>query len=161
MTFRMTIVVVPGGSGEARWAMAQYFAELDARFPSGFDPGDALDEAAALYNSPTGIFVVARIDAETAGCGGVVHVDDTTAEIKRMWVAPAHRGRGIGAAILARLEEEASAAGRSRVVLDTNGTLLEARTMYERAGYSPTERYNDNPYAEHWYVKEVMVPRRA
>lgn len=149
------IVVVPGGSDEARWAMAQYFAELDARFPSGFDPGDAIDEAAELYNPPTGVFLVARVDGETAGCGGVVHHDDTTAEIKRMWVAPSHRGRGVGAAILAALERHAVEAGRTRVVLDTNGTLLEARAMYERAGYSPTERYNDNPYAEHWFVKDV------
>ena len=157
----MVIHAVPGGSDEARWAMAQYFAELDARFPGGFDPGDALDEAAALYDPPTGLFLIARADGEAAGCGGVVYLDATTAELKRMWVAPAHRGRGIGAAILARLEQEATATGRTRVILDTNGTLVEARAMYERAGYFPTERYNDNPYAEHWYAKELTVPRRA
>jgi GNAT superfamily N-acetyltransferase len=151
----MDIAAVPGGSDEARWAMAAYFAELDARFPNGFDPGDAIDEAAALYNPPTGLFLVARVDGETAGCGGVVHLDATTAEIKRMWVAPPWRGRGVGRAILAALERHAHDAGRTRIVLDTNGTLLEARAMYEAAGYSTTERYNDNPYAEHWYVKEL------
>ena len=149
------IDAVPAGSDEARWAMAQYFAELDARFPGGFDPGDALDQAAALYNPPTGAFFVARIDGATAGCGGVVDVDETTAEIKRMWVSPQHRGRGVGRMILAALEQHARDAGRTRVVLDTNGTLLEARAMYEAAGYSPIERYNDNPYAEHWFAKEL------
>ena len=135
--------------------MAQYFAELDARFPDGFDPGDAIDEAAVLYNPPTGRFFVARVDGELAGCGGVVHLDDTTTEIKRMWVAPASRGRGVGKALLARLEAEAGAAGRTKVVLDTNGTLREAMAMYESADYAPIDRYNDNPYAEHWFVKAL------
>ena len=150
-----TFAVVDGGATEARWAMSRYFDELAARFPGGFDPGNALEEAAARYRPPTGVFVVARLDDETVGCGAVDLLDDTTAEIKRMWIAPTRRGTGLGKRLLARLEEEVRRAGRSTVILDTNGSLTEAIAMYQACGYVVTTRYNDNPYAEHWFTKAV------
>lgn len=151
----MTFVVVDGGSLEARRAMAQYFDELDRRFPGGFDPGDALDEAATRYNPPSGLFVVARDGAEPIACGGLEHLDADVAEIKRMWVSSAHRGKGLGKALLAHLEGEARRAGRSTVILDTNGSLAEAIAMYTSAGYTVRDRYNDNPYAQHWFTKHL------
>ena len=151
----MTFAVIDAGSAEARWAMTQYFEELDRRFPAGFDFGDAFEEAAARYNDPSGAFVVAQRDEEIVGCGAVLHLDDSTSEIKRMWVAPSARGVGLGKRLLARLEDEARRAGRTTVLLDTNGSLLEAIAMYESAGYTHRDRYNDNPYAEHWFTKEL------
>ena len=151
----VTFTVVDAGSRAARWAMRQYFDELDRRFDGGFVAGDALDEAAHLYNPPTGAFVVAAVDDRTVGCGAVLHLDETTAEIKRMWVSPTTRGLGIGRRLLARLEDEVRAAGRTTVVLDTNGALTEAIAMYGAAGYDPADRYNDNPYAQHWFRKTL------
>jgi GNAT superfamily N-acetyltransferase len=140
---------------EAQWAMKQYFSELDARFPSGFDHGDALDEGAATMRAPTGAFVVAHDDVTPIACGGVQRIDDHTGEIKRMWVEPAWRGTGLGRRTLAHLEERVRALGYERVVLDTNATLTEAIAMYQRAGYHPIGRYNDNPYAERWFAKHL------
>jgi len=151
------LAVVDPESLDAQWAMAQYFAELDARFDGGFDPGDALADARA-YQPPTGAFVLA---AERSGCGAVVRVDDERAEIKRMWVAPAARGRGLGRRLLLRLEDEARALGATTVILDTNGVLTEAIAMYTAAGYRAIERYNDNPYAQHWFAKSLhRLPSR-
>jgi GNAT superfamily N-acetyltransferase len=147
--------VVDAGSPEARWAMRRYFEELDRRFDDGFVVGDALDEAVDRYNEPSGAFVLAALDGETVGCGAIVHLDQEVAEVKRMWVSPAHRGAGLGRRLLARLEDEVRAAGRTAVVLDTNGSLSEAIALYEGAGYRPTDRYNDNPYAQHWFKKEL------
>jgi GNAT superfamily N-acetyltransferase len=147
--------VVDAGSPEARWAMRRYFEELDRRFDDGFVVGDALDEAVDRYNEPSGAFVLAALDGETVGCGAIVHLDQEVAEVKRMWVSPAHRGAGLGRRLLARLEDEVRAAGRTTVVLDTNGSLSEAIALYEAAGYRPTDRYNDNPYAQHWFKKEL------
>jgi GNAT superfamily N-acetyltransferase len=147
--------IVDAASAEARWAMQQYFDELARRFEGGFDPGDALAEAAVGYNPPLGRFLLASAGDAIAGCGGVVVLDAGTAEIKRMWIHPDHRGVGLGKRLLAGLEDEARALGASAVVLDTNATLIEAIAMYEAAGYRPTDRYNDNPYAERWFRKPL------
>jgi DNA-binding MarR family transcriptional regulator/GNAT superfamily N-acetyltransferase len=141
-------------SPAAQDALARYFAELDARFPEGFDPGDGLTDVDALC-PPAGAFLVARSDEETVGCGGVQRVDDVTAEIKRMWIHPDWRGLGLGGRLLRRLEAVVGQLGHARVILDTNGTLVEAIAMYERAGYRSIDRYNDNPYAQRWFAKEL------
>ena len=155
----VTLTRADAGSPAARAAMAAYFAELDRRFVDGFDPGDALDDAAVALNPPAGVFLVGREgDADgdgTVACGGVQWLDDETAEIKRMWVHDRCRGMGVGRRVLEALEAEAWAAGRTRVVLDTNGVLAEAIAMYGRLGYVAIERYNDNPYAQHWFAKRL------
>lgn len=148
------LAAVDAASAEAREAMLRYFEELHVRF--GFDPGEsAFEDAAELYNPPAGLFLVARRAAAVVGCGAVTHLDDQASEVKRMWVAPEARGTGLGRRLLQALEEEARTSGRAVVVLDTNGTLTEARAMYERSGYEEMERYNENPYAEHWYKKHL------
>lgn len=147
------ISVADAGSPSAQWAMTQYFAELDERFPVGFDATGALDGAATAYNPPAGLFLVASLDGNTVGCAGLQHLDDRTSEIKRMWVSPAARGRGLAKRLLSRLEAEALAGGRTVVVLDTNATLTEAISLYQRRGYVSIERYNDNPYAQRWFRK--------
>jgi GNAT superfamily N-acetyltransferase len=149
------LTAVDAASPEAQWAMTQYFAELAARFPEGFDATGALEGAAAAYKQPHGIFLLATNDGETVGCGGLQHIDDETTEVKRMWVAPTMRGHGLATRLLQRLEGEARTAGRATVVLDTHSSLTEAITLYERRGYAATERYNDNPYAKRWFRKSL------
>jgi DNA-binding MarR family transcriptional regulator len=140
-------------SAVARAALGCYFAELDARFRSGFDPGSAGADDVAGMRPPDGAFVLVVSDGATVGCGGLHHVDLRTGEIKRMWIDPGWRGLGLGARLLAHLEGVARDLGRGQVILDTNETLTEAISMYERAGYQSIERYNDNPYAHHWFAK--------
>ena len=139
-------------------AMSRYFAELDERFDGGFDPGDALTADAPSFRAPSGGFLVATADGEPVACGGVQRIDDTTAEIKRMWVSGDMRGRGLGRAMLTELETLAAALGYQRVVLDTNSALTEAIAMYRSGGYAEIERYNDNPYARHWFGRDLVTP---
>ncbi len=87
--------------------------------------------------------------------GGVQRLSADTGEIKRMWVADDWRGAGLGSRMLRELEALAARLGHTRIVLDTNGTLLEAIAMYERSGYTEIGRYNDNPYAERWFEKAL------
>jgi DNA-binding MarR family transcriptional regulator len=138
---------------DARTAVGRYFAELDRRFDTGFDPGAGDDPV--LYRPPHGTFVVARSDGEPVACGGVQPLDDGSAEIKRMWVHDDWRGAGLGARMLRRLEDDAHAAGYAVVRLDTNAVLTEAIAMYERTGYRAISRYNDNPYAMCWFEKAL------
>jgi DNA-binding MarR family transcriptional regulator/RimJ/RimL family protein N-acetyltransferase len=136
---------------DARTAVERYFAELDRRFDTGFDPGEGDDPE--LYRPPRGTFVVARSDGDPVACGAVQPIDEHIAEIKRMWVHDDWRGAGLGARMLRRLEDDARQAGYDVVRLDTNSALTEAIAMYERAGYHRIERYNDNPYARAWFEK--------
>jgi DNA-binding MarR family transcriptional regulator/GNAT superfamily N-acetyltransferase len=136
-------------------ATGSYFAELDARFPGGFDSGGAVDHDAAAMAPPGGVFVVATSDGDPVACGGVQPWGEGTGEIKRMWVHPDWRGAGLGSRMLRHLEDQARDLGHRRVLLDTNGTLVEAIAMYQRAGYEPVERYNDNPYAQAWFAKTL------
>ncbi len=134
--------------------MASYFAELDELFPAGFDPGDALTADVASYDPPTGAFVIAELaDQAVVGCGALLTIEPGVGEIKRMWVHPDVRGQGLASQLLRDLEARSRAMGHHRTVLDTNEVLLGAITMYERAGYEAIDRYNDNPYAHHWFEK--------
>ena len=95
---------------------------------------------------------------EIVGCGGVYRHDDRTAEIKRMLLDRTLRGLGTGKCLLAELKAVAHGMGCSGVVLDTNATLEEAIAMY--VGYEPTDRYNENPYAELWFSKRIDDPQK-
>jgi len=163
----VTLERVAPASDLARQAVAAYVAELDERFPGGFDPGPRPsagepDPEDARLAPPSGAFVVATSDGAPVACGGVRTLadgDDGAAggvgEIKRMWVHPGWRGAGLGSRLLRHLEGVSRDLGHREVRLDTNGTLTEAVAMYERAGYRRIARYNDNPYAEHFFAKRL------
>jgi DNA-binding MarR family transcriptional regulator/predicted GNAT family N-acyltransferase len=151
----VTFARVDPGSAAARDALRRYFGELDDRFGSGFDPDAAGADDVAGMRPPDGAFLLVHSDDVTVGCGGLHHVDRRTGEIKRMWIDADWRGLGLGRRLLAQLEGVAREIGRRRVILDTNESLTEAITMYGRAGYHAIERYNDNPYAHHWFAKSL------
>jgi ribosomal protein S18 acetylase RimI-like enzyme len=70
-----------------------------------------------------------------------------------MWIAPSARGLGIGRRLLQELEQLARRNGCRIIRLDTNESLREALQLYRSSGYREIERYNDNPYAHHWFEK--------
>jgi GNAT superfamily N-acetyltransferase len=88
-------------------------------------------------------------------CGGLQTIADGVGELKRMWVHDDWRGAGLGSRLLCHLEDQARALGHDIVRLDTNGALSEAISMYERAGYVQVGRYNDNPWATHFFEKKL------
>jgi ribosomal protein S18 acetylase RimI-like enzyme len=151
-------VVDPAGPG-ARWALGEYFAEIGAAF--GFEPGTALDDAVTAFRPPLGVFVVAGAVDEPLACGGVRFIDDERGEIKRMWVAPAARGRGLAGALLAQLEEQIVLAGRRFAMLDTNSSLTRAVGLYESRGYERVPDYNGNADADVWFSKPLVGGRRT
>lgn len=136
-------------------SMTAYFVELDKRFPEGFDVGDSIVADAHKYREPSGCFLVGYRDGVAVACGAASVFSDDIVEVKRMWVHPDHRGSGVGAGLLAELETAAAARGATTVYLDTNSELTEALRLYRRAGYHEIDRYNDNPYARHWFAKTL------
>jgi GNAT superfamily N-acetyltransferase len=107
------------------------------------------------FRSPDGGFFVVYAAGQPIGCGGFKRLDARTAEIKRMYVAPEARGRGLGRRILERLEGGARAAGYTSVRLDTGDKQPEALRLYRSAGYREIPDYNGNPAASYWFEKQL------
>lgn len=140
---------------DARFAVGAYFAELSQRFDTGFDPARSLPASDDELTPPDGVLLVATLHGEPVGCGGLKFHPGAPAELKRMWVAPATRGLGLGRRLLAELEARAVAGGAQAVRLETNGTLAEAISLYRSAGYQEVPAFNDEPYAHHWFEKDL------
>jgi GNAT superfamily N-acetyltransferase len=94
-------------------------------------------------------------EGEAVGCGAVRVLEPGVAEIKRMFVSPAWRGRGIGRRLLAELEREAGDLGCSIVRLDTADRQHAALALYRSTGYEPIDDYSGNPGATHWFEKRL------
>jgi len=139
----------------ARWGLTQYYAELARRFEHGFDPAQSIPADDADMRPPAGAFLVASADDEPVACGVVRTMAPGVAYLKRMWVADAARGLGVGKRMLRALEEQARALGMTTVCLETNRALVEAIAMYRRSGYTEVAPFNDEPYAHHWFEKRL------
>lgn len=149
----IVITVEPEDSRDVQYCVAAYYRELDERFEGGFDPGNG--GYAGKPSGAAGAFVIARLHGRAIGCGGLKPLDASTGEIKRMWVAPEARGLGVACRLLAALEDKARQDGMTRILLDTNRSLVEAQAMYLKAGYRHIERYNDNSYADFFFEKKL------
>ena len=142
----------------ARYCLTAYFAELDRRFDAGFDPARSISADDEELRPPAGLLLVAFIGADPVGCGALKFHDGAPVEVKRMWVAEAARGLGVGRRLLEELEHHATAHGASVARLETNETLVEAISLYRSAGYAEVSAFNAEPYAHHWFEKQLSAP---
>lgn len=140
---------------DARHCLRAYFAELAKRFDSGFDPTRSIPAADDQLTPPAGVFLVATLHGDPVGCGALKLHTDSTADVKRMWVASSVRGLGLGRRLLGELEDQAHANGIHTLRLETNRGLTEAIGLYRTAGYREVEAFNDEPYAHHWFEKTL------
>jgi len=157
----LVIERVDPASPAARWCVAQYFAELDRRFPAGFDPADSLPADDRDLVPPRGAFLVASIDGESVAGGCIKTTAPQVGSLKRMWVADAARGLGIGRRMLEALEDRARRLGITTLRLETNKTLQEAIALYRSAGYRDVAPFNADPYATHWFEKRLGRTRTS
>ena len=139
----------------ATYCLGEYFAELDRRFDTGFDPALSIPADEANLRPPSGLLLVATLRGEPVGCGALKFHDDAPFELKRMWVAESARGLGLGRRILHELEVHAARHGAGAVRLETNKTLAEAINLYRSSGYVEVAPFNDEPYAHHWFEKQL------
>jgi ribosomal protein S18 acetylase RimI-like enzyme len=139
----------------ARYCLRAYFSELDRRFDSGFDPALSISADEDEMRPPAGLFLVGTLHGDPIGCGALKFHKAAPAELKRMWVAESARGLGIGRRILSELEHQAASHGVRKLRLETNKSLVEAISLYRSAGYMEVARFNDEPYAHHWFEKRL------
>jgi len=140
---------------DARWCIAQYFAELDTRFEAGFDPALSLSADARELTPPAGALLLARLRERPVGCGALKFHPGEPTELKRMWVTPEARGLGVGQRLLEELERHARQEGAPALRLQTNRTLREAIALYRSSGYNEVAAFSDEPYAQHWFEKRL------
>lgn len=128
----ITVELAPSATDEVGILIAELDDVLSAEYLPEQRHGLALD---AIFR-PNVRFFLARLNGDAIGCGGVALFADF-AEVKRMYVRDAARGRGVAQALLARIEQEARDAGLGLLCLETGTRQAAALRFYQRAGFTP------------------------
>jgi putative acetyltransferase len=129
---------------QATSEVRELIAELDAVLGAEYEPHQRHGLSIEKIFEPHMRFFVARLDGAAVGCGGVALFDDF-AEVKRMYSRPSARRRGVGKALLQRIEDEARAADKTLLCLETGTRQPEAIGLYTAAGFRPCGAFG--PYA--------------
>jgi len=144
ITSMITVEHVQSATADARLLIGELDAELSGEYEPEQQHGLSVDR----IFQPHVKFFIARLDGEAVGCGGVAFTNadgngDGFAEVKRMYVRPAARGRDVARTILCRLEDEARARGVGRLVLETGDVRHAAMRLYERNGFTRCAAFGD------------------
>jgi putative acetyltransferase len=143
----------PEEIAQARELFLEYAASLG--FSLCFQNFDA--ELAGLpgdYAAPDGRLLLAKYDGQLAGCGALHRLTADVCEMKRLYLRPQLRGKGIGQTIAERLIGEARSIGYKRMRLDTVGPVMkDAVAMYRKLGFKEIAAYRENPMAGTLYME--------
>jgi len=126
--------------------------EVQQEYVIRYGGPDASRVDPAEFGPPLGLFLVGYLDGVAVSCGGWRAHADGSVELKRMYVVPAARGRGLARAMLAELELSAKRAGHHRLILETGSKQPEALALYRSSGYTDVPRfghYADWPLSVH------------
>ncbi len=141
----------------ARSLFIEYANSLDFSLCfQGFD-----EELAALpgdYSPPAGRLLLATVDGKNAGCVALRRLDRSVCEMKRLYVRPEFRDRGIGRKMALEITRAAQGAGYKKLRLDTVPIMKEAIALYRSMGFMEIEPYRDNPVPGALFM-ELVLPR--
>jgi len=161
MTVRVPPTIRPANGPDdieaVRLLFAQYAAEL--RVDLGFQGfSEELATLPGVYCAPRGVLLLAWSDGVPAGCVGVRPLDAAAGELKRLYVRPAYRGRGLARRLATAVLAEARSRGYSRILLDTLPTMIEAQRLYKDLGFREIQPYRPNPVAGTKYMELSLGP---
>jgi GNAT superfamily N-acetyltransferase len=135
---REVVQIAPVPFAGAAELVDELDADLEVRYGSGGDPVHA---PAQEFDGPGGQMLLATVGGEPVGCVGLRRIDDRIAELKRMYVRPQVRGRGIARVLLAACEAQARELGYEQLWLETGSMQPEAVTLYLTSGYEPVPAF--------------------
>ncbi len=142
-------------SDAAQWCIEQYYREIDDRFETGLDRAAVQSTDVHEISPPRGLVLIARLAGRPVGCGVLKRTGPGVIDIKRMWIDPGVRGRGLGRRLLRQLVHEAGGFEVDEVRLETNRALVEAIALYRAEGFIEVEPFNDEPHAHHWFSRKL------
>ncbi len=145
---------------DLRALIAELNDAIDAQEPETPDEFKFRMTAEEMARPDTTTFLV-RIDGKAVGCGALRRHDDRLGEVKRMYLRPSMRGRGLAARLLASIEAEAQAQGLSELALETGVGFVAARRSYERAGFEPCGAFADYPDSGYAAFYRKTLARRG
>jgi GNAT superfamily N-acetyltransferase len=153
---QLAIEPVDFASAQVTELIDEWNRELASGMP-GFTPSGGSSVSPAEFTAPRGIFLLATVDGEPAGCAGLRRLqgsEDSVGEVKRLFIRREHRRAGIARGLLARVDAEAHRLGFAALRLDATGETA-ALNLFRSSGYREAEPFNDNPYAKFWLVKRL------
>lgn len=112
-----------------------------------------LENLTEKYGLPDGRLYIAYVDGEPAGCIGLHKLDETSCEMKRLYVRPAYRGKHIADKLVKQILFDAKNIGYKAMLLDTLPFLTGAIKLYKKYGFYETEAYNNSPMDNSIYMK--------
>ena len=136
----------PQGWESARQLIEVYASSLNVDLAFQ-DIAHELDHLPAEYGPPTGAFLIARELGADLGCVGLRKFSGEAGEIKRLYVLPTARGRGVGRLLADAIVARARTLGYRKVLLDTLPTMKAGRALYASLGFRPVAAYRFNPIA--------------
>jgi pimeloyl-ACP methyl ester carboxylesterase/GNAT superfamily N-acetyltransferase len=139
---------------ESARLVADYVAEIRAMYPE-WSPNVPPEMSARDVEPPEGRWLIARYYGTAVGCAGLKRLDERTAEIKRIYVAPEARVAGVARALINGLESAARDAGYHAIRLDTGAKQPASVALFTKCGYVQIADYNGNPVAAHWFEKRI------
>jgi GNAT superfamily N-acetyltransferase len=134
------------GDPVARALVLRMWSEICERYRIPAPCGEDSALPTGSFSEPEGIFLVGEIDGVGVACGGLRPCEEGpagTGEVKRMYVDPQERGRGLGRVLLAALEDEGRRLGYDRLWLETGTAQPEALRLYETSGWTPIAKYGE------------------
>ncbi len=141
------------------YCMTSYAQEVSQRMNLEFDLAKSgAPDLDAGMKRPKGVFFLAMLETRPLGCVGIKGDGSSTGEVKRLWTLPAARGLGLAKNLMAAAEDAALELGMTHLRLDTNRAALpEAAAMYQKAGWTEIDRFNDNPYPDMFFEKQISL----
>lgn len=154
---------------EIRELFAEYLewanARINQEFQVSFDIPTLIEDTMQhldYFMPPSGRLLLAYADGQLAGIAGLKGLEQGIGEVKRMYVRPQQRGKGIGRALIGRLLEQAAQIGYQRVRLDSARFMHEAHRLYRSAGFKDIPAYEGSEippdFRKHWIFMELQLP---
>ena len=155
MTIRLVAAESHDHWRQARQFVEEYAASLDVDL-SFQNFGHEVEHLATEYSAPAGLFLLAEENGIFVGCIGLRRFADGVGEIKRLYVSPAGRGRGVGRFLIEGVLLAAKRLSYARLVLDTLPSMKDAQKLYASLGFNPTAPYRFNPVPGTAYLEKVL-----